>query len=150
MAAMALLLAAGSGERLGAGAPKAFLLLRGRPMLERSLVAIACTPSIDSVVLVVPDDRRAEAARIAAGVQPALTVEAIVVGGATRQESVRRGLDAVPDRTDVVVCHDAARPLASQELFARVIAAVAPAGRAHGAVPVVPSADTVKRIRYGA
>jgi 2-C-methyl-D-erythritol 4-phosphate cytidylyltransferase len=74
-------------------------------------------------------------------------VAAVVEGGPDRQASVRSGLVAVPPSATVVVCHDAARPLVTAELVDRVVAKVA--GRAEAAVPVVPSADTVKRIRSG-
>lgn len=69
----------------------------------------------------------------------------MVAGGATRAESVRAGLAVVPEDADVVVVHDAARPLAGAELFAAVVAAVR-SGDVDGAVPVVPVADTLKRV----
>src|SRR5262245_48521613 len=101
--AVALLVAAGSGERLGAGRPKAFVELAGRPMLEWSLEALRAA-GIDDVVVAMPP-----------GVQaPPDTVG--VPGGATRSESVRAALAAAPHAGDVVV-HDAARPLVTPETF---------------------------------
>jgi len=145
----ALLLAAGSGDRLGLDAPKAFVPLGEVTILERSLVVIASMPSIDSVVVVVPADRCEEAGRLADRVEPRPAVRAVVAGGATRQESVERGLAAVPESAALVVCHDAARPFASPDLFARVVAALGEGRDADGAVPFVPSVDTVKRVRDG-
>jgi 2-C-methyl-D-erythritol 4-phosphate cytidylyltransferase/2-C-methyl-D-erythritol 2,4-cyclodiphosphate synthase len=146
---VALLLAAGTGERLGLSVPKAFAPLAGGVLLERSLVAVRCAPGIEGVILVVPADRLSEAAAIAAGATPGAPVLDVVAGGATRQESVERGLEAVGPSALVVVCHDAARPFAPPELFARVIAALSDGEAAQGAVPVIPVPDTVKRVSGG-
>jgi 2-C-methyl-D-erythritol 4-phosphate cytidylyltransferase len=149
---VALILAAGIGERLGEPTPKAFLPLAGRPMALFSLEAAAASGAVDALVLVVPAtvEREAVGAMLSAG---SLSVPVDVVsGGATRQDSVRLGLRAVLDGTAIVVIHDAARPFASPGLFARVVAAVRDgAGPPHGVgvVPVVPSPDTVKRVRGG-
>jgi 2-C-methyl-D-erythritol 4-phosphate cytidylyltransferase len=147
-----VVVAAGSGERLGRGVPKAFVELAGRPMLAWSLAALASSP-VDRIVVVAPPTHLDRATTILeqAGVEPGAIV---VPGGATRQESVRSGLDAVRADAQAVVCHDAARPMAGPELFAAVLAAVRPGGgpdapEVHGAVPVLPSPDTVKRIRDG-
>lgn len=70
----------------------------------------------------------------------------VQTGGDTRQESVLRGIDALPGDTEVVVCHDAARPFATPDLFRRVVVAV---GTADGVVPVIASPDTVKRVDDG-
>jgi len=120
-----IVVAAGAGHRFGG--PKQFEPLCGRRVLDWSLAAAAAV--CDGVVAVLPPDR------LEAGAQP---------GGATRSGSVRAGLAAVPDSAEVVVVHDAARPLASPELFRRVVAAVR-AG-ADAAIPVMPVADTVKRV----
>jgi 2-C-methyl-D-erythritol 4-phosphate cytidylyltransferase len=119
----AIVVAAGSGSRFGK--PKQFERLAGRTILEWSLDAArgAC----DDVVTVVPPGTSGG-----------------VSGGATRSESVRAGLAAVPDDADVIVVHDAARPLASPALFAAVIDAVR--GGADAAIPGVPVTDTVKRV----
>ncbi|MCU1466282.1 MAG: 2-C-methyl-D-erythritol 4-phosphate cytidylyltransferase [Actinomycetia bacterium] len=131
MQTWAVVVAAGGGSRFGA--PKQFARLGGATVLDRAVgVALeACA----GVVVVLPDGADWMAP---AGVKTA-------IGGATRSASVRAGLALVPDDVDVVVVHDAARPLASPELFARVIAAVR-AG-ADAAVPGVAVADTVKRVR---
>ncbi len=148
--AVALVLAAGSGERLGRGLPKAFLPLAGRPMLEFSLLALAGCEEIESAVLVVPGGLISEGERMAGRLAGGAHVSAVVDGGPTRQDSVRLGLAALPPGVDVVVCHDAARPMASTALFTRVVEALEGGRAAEGAVPVVPSPDTVKRVLAGA
>src|SRR3954451_22238621 len=96
--AVALLVAAGSGERLGASRPKAFVTLAGRPMLEWSLDALWAA-GVTDVVVTLPEDARAPEGCIG------------VRGGVTRSESVRAGLAAAPADAEAVVVHDAARPL---------------------------------------
>jgi 2-C-methyl-D-erythritol 4-phosphate cytidylyltransferase len=126
-----IVVAGGSGRRFGR--MKQFSLLGDRPVLAWAVAA--CRPCSAGVVLVLPADA-------AAGAHDA---DAVVAGGATRADSVRHGLAAVPDDAEVVVVHDAARPLASPALFAAVIAAVTDAG-ADGAVPGVPPSDTIKTV----
>jgi 2-C-methyl-D-erythritol 4-phosphate cytidylyltransferase len=129
--AWAVVVAAGRGERFGA--PKQYQSLGGRRLLDWALDAAAAR--CEGVVLVVPPDRVAD-------LEPGAA--AVVAGGTTRSASVRAGLAAVPPEADVVLVHDAARPLAPPELFDAVLAAVA-AG-ADGAVPGLPVSDTVKRV----
>jgi len=125
-----IVVAAGGGTRFGAA--KQFLRLGGATVVDRAIaVAVAAT---DAVVVVLPPG---------SDWRPAAPVRA-VAGGTTRADSARAGLAAVPDDTEVVLVHDAARPLASPALFAAVIDAVE-AG-ADGAIPVLPVTDTVKRI----
>jgi 2-C-methyl-D-erythritol 4-phosphate cytidylyltransferase len=123
--------AAGSGTRFGAR--KQYELLGDRRVLDWALDGARSVAT--GVVAVVPET---EAARAEAG------VDAVVAGGATRSASVRAGLQAVPDDVDVIVVHDAARPLAPVSLFEAVVASVA-AG-ADGAVPAIAVTDTVKRV----
>jgi 2-C-methyl-D-erythritol 4-phosphate cytidylyltransferase len=125
--AVAVLVAAGSGERLGAGRPKAFVMLAGRPMLEWSLVALRAAGLRDVVVALPPGEAAPEGC-------------AGVPGGATRSASVRAGLAAAAPGEDVVV-HDAARPLVAPELFTRTLAALREADCAIAAAPVT---DTIK------
>ena len=127
-----IVVAGGAGTRFGDR--KQFSLLGGRPVLEWAVEA--CRPSSAGVVLVVPADRRG-ADRHGA--------DAVVAGGPTRADSVRCGLAAVPDDAEVIVVHDAARPLASPRLFAAVLAAVGADG-VDGAVPGVPPSDTIKAV----
>jgi 2-C-methyl-D-erythritol 4-phosphate cytidylyltransferase len=126
-AVTALLVAAGSGERLGAGRPKAFVPLAGRPMLEWSLDALRAA-GIEHVVVALPDGMRAPAGCTG------------VPGGATRSSSVRNALAAAAPGADVVV-HDAARPLVTPGHFTRALAALADADCAIAAAPMT---DTVK------
>jgi 2-C-methyl-D-erythritol 4-phosphate cytidylyltransferase len=129
----AIVVAAGGGSRFGAA--KQFAPLGGVRVLDRSVgVALdAC----DGVVVVLPADNAWEGA---AGVQ-------VAFGGATRSDSVRAGLALVPDDAEIVIVHDAARPLASRALFDRVAQKVA--NGADGAVPALPVSDTVKRVNNG-
>jgi 2-C-methyl-D-erythritol 4-phosphate cytidylyltransferase len=134
----AVIVAAGSGERLGAGVPKALVSLCGRPLLSWALDAFAGHPDINSVVVVAPADA-VDAVRSALG-----DLATVVAGGATRQRSVDLGLAALEADVDLVLVHDAARPLVE----ASVISAVVERLR-HGApavIPVLPVADTVKRV----
>ena len=126
----ALVVAGGSGRRFGQ--LKQFALLAERPVVEWAVAA--CRPSSSGVVLVVPRGSALDAAHGA---------DVVVEGGASRAESVRLGLAAVPEGAEVIVVHDAARPLASDALFRAVIAAVAVEG-AGGAIPGVPVSDTIK------
>lgn len=128
-----VVVAAGSGERFGA--PKQLMPLGDARVVDHA-VRTARTQS-DGVVLVVP-------AGAAWGVDDVVTV----VGGATRSESVRAGIAAVPDDAELILVHDAARPLADASVFTRVIDAVR--GGADGAVPGVTITDTLKRVRDGA
>jgi 2-C-methyl-D-erythritol 4-phosphate cytidylyltransferase len=108
---------------------------------------LAC-PLIGGVVLLVPDGY-VDAARMSVELAPGNPVPIHMWGGgASRQESVHRGLAEIAEEAEVVVCHDAARPFAGPELFERVLDALSRSG-AGGAVPFVRSPDTVKRIRDG-
>lgn len=134
MSVWAVVVAAGAGTRFGA--PKQYERLGDRRVLDWSLASARATA--DGVVLVVPAERAAapEAA------------DAVVAGGPTRAGSVRAGLAAVPGDADVIVVHDAARPLASAALFEQVVRAVRDG--ADGAVPGVSLPDTVKAVAGGA
>jgi 2-C-methyl-D-erythritol 4-phosphate cytidylyltransferase len=137
MSTVAVVPAAGSGERLAAGAPKAFVNLGGRPMLERTLAGLRESGVVDSVVVAVPPSRTDEAKLVFGG------DAVIVAGGSDRSESVRLALDAVGD-AEFVLVHDAARALTPPSLIARVVAALQDG---HGAVvPALPVADTIKAV----
>lgn len=127
-----VVVAAGTGSRFGG--PKQLAPLGGRRVIDWS-VAAAMVDS-DGIVLVVPAEITSD---LASKVGSEVTV---VAGGATRSESVRAGLAAVPDVAEVVIVHDGARPVATPELFAAVTAAVT-AG-ADAAIPVVPITDTIR------
>jgi 2-C-methyl-D-erythritol 4-phosphate cytidylyltransferase len=141
----AVLAAGGSGVRLAADRPKAFVALRGRPLVAHSLELLEDHPAIDGVVIVVPAGWE-ERASLLVDDAGAGKVAAAVAGGASRGESVAAGLDAVPARAGVVLVHDAARPFAGADLVDRVLAGLADAD---GAVPAVRVSDTVKEVAGG-
>lgn len=132
-----IIVAAGSGTRLDAGAPKAFVPVAGRPMLAVALASLADAAEPLDIVIVAPESHLDAARAIA----PAATV---VAGGATRQQSVAAGLAVLAPGIRTVLVHDAARALASGALVDRVVAAVREHG--HGIVPALAVADTLKRI----
>jgi 2-C-methyl-D-erythritol 4-phosphate cytidylyltransferase len=135
--------AAGSGERLGIGVPKALVPVGGRPMLASAVLSAMACPGVAMIVVAGPRERVPEVRRAVAGLGDGIPVS-VVAGGATRQESVRLALSGVPPDAEIIVCHDAARPFASAGLFDRVVEAIA--GGADGAVPVLRPPDTVKRL----
>jgi len=141
MRAVALVVAAGGGERLGASRPKAFVVVAGRPLLAWSLDALR-EAGIADVVVAVPEGVTGPGGRIeGAGWTVELGSGArVVTGGATRSESVRRALAAAGEGEAVVV-HDAARPLVEPSLFARTLEALAEADCAVAAAAVT---DTIK------
>jgi 2-C-methyl-D-erythritol 4-phosphate cytidylyltransferase len=129
--AVALIVAAGLGERLGAGRPKALVELAGRPLLQWSLDVLGAVEEIERIVVALP-----------AGVEaPEGTVG--VLGGAVRSESVLRALEASGDGGPVLV-HDAARPLLSIELVQATLAAVEEKG-VDAAIAATPVTDTIKQ-----
>jgi 2-C-methyl-D-erythritol 4-phosphate cytidylyltransferase len=136
----ALVAAAGSGTRLGPGAPKALRELGGASLLEHAVSRLAQAPSIGLIVVAAPAEHvRALRRRFEADVG----VE-VVAGGATRQASVAAALAAVPDRYGYVVVHDAARAFAPPELVERVARALRDGHRA--VIPVLEVVDTVKQV----
>ena len=146
MAVWAVLAAAGRGERLGGKRPKAFAKLRDRPLLAESLERLEASGWIDAIVIVAP--RGWEEPSILVAEELACTkVVACATGGETRAESVRAGVAEVAEEADVIVVHDAARPLLPEEVIERVLRALNEGW--DGAVPGLPLADTVKRVHGG-
>ncbi len=140
--ALAILVAAGRGERMGAPRPKAFLTLAGEPLLLKSARVFDAAPSVGSLVAVVP---AADVLTARALLQPLRKLVAVVAGGERRQDSVLEGLRQAPSGFDgVVLVHDAARPLVDEALIEAVVAAAARVG---AALPVLPLVDTIKRVR---
>ena len=129
--AVALIVAAGLGERLGASRPKALVELAGRPLLQWSVGVLASVPTIERIVVALPAGTDAPAGT--QGVQ----------GGATRSESVLRALEAVGPG-DPVLVHDAARPLVTVELIEAALASVEGEG-VEAAIAATPLTDTVKQ-----
>ncbi|MEU4112885.1 2-C-methyl-D-erythritol 4-phosphate cytidylyltransferase [Kitasatospora sp. NPDC028055] len=142
--AAAVVPAAGRGERLGPGAPKALRELGGVPLLVHAVRALARSRAVGLVVVAAPADGVAEVVALLDGHGLDGKDFRVVAGGATRQESVRLGLAAIPEDVEIVLVHDAARPLVPVEVVDAVAAAVR-AG-APAVVPAVPLADTVKRV----
>ncbi len=146
-ATWALLVAAGTGERLGLDRPKAFAALAGRPLLAESLDRLDRCPWVDAIVVAAPPGW--EEPSILLSEELATTkVVACVTGGATRAESVRAALAEVSDEALVVLVHDAARPLVDDAVVERVLGPLSEGF--DGAVPALPISDTVKRIEDGA
>ena len=135
--------AAGRGERLGPGAPKALRPLGGIPMLVHAVRALAASRIVDLVVVAAPEDSAESVASMLAE-QSFLAEVVVVTGGDTRQDSVARALLTLPDDVDVVLVHDAARPLVPVEVVTAVVAAVRSAHPA--VVPGLPVVDTIKRV----
>jgi len=131
--AVALLVAAGRGERLGTGGPKAFVMLGGRPMLQWSVDALSAVDEVERIVVALPPGVHAPPGTIG------------VPGGAARSQSVRAALRAAGD-ADVVLVHDAARPMVTPELIRDCLAAL----RTHdcdAAIAATPVTDTIKESR---
>ncbi|MEI5584508.1 MULTISPECIES: 2-C-methyl-D-erythritol 4-phosphate cytidylyltransferase [unclassified Agromyces] len=140
-----IVVAAGSGTRLGHAEPKAFVPLGDDTILGVALDAVFGMRDAPHVVVVAPGDRLDEARAIAeARPGAASAVVDVVPGGDTRQESVARGLAALPVGISTVLVHDAARPLTPSLLFDEVAAVVR--ARGHGVVPGLPVIDTIKRV----
>ncbi|MEU1006197.1 MULTISPECIES: 2-C-methyl-D-erythritol 4-phosphate cytidylyltransferase [Streptomyces] len=141
----AVIPAAGRGVRLGPGAPKALRALGGTPMLIHAVRAMAASRAVGLVVVVAPPDGTAEVKSLLdAHALPERTDFLVVPGGQTRQESVKLGLDALPPGHDIVLVHDAARPLVPVDTVDAVIEAVRDGAPA--VVPALPLADTVKQV----
>lgn len=143
MSVWAVLVAAGRGERLGEDRPKAFARLGELPLLAEPLRRLDESGSVDAVVLVAPPGWE-EPAILLAEQLGVSKVCACVPGGETRTASVRAGVAEVPDEATAILVHDAARPLITDEVIARVLAGLGDGF--DGAVPGVPVADTVKRV----
>jgi 2-C-methyl-D-erythritol 4-phosphate cytidylyltransferase len=144
MEALAILVAAGRGERLGAGGPKAFRPLGGQPLLLKAALAFEAAPSVGALVAVVPESEVQRAREL---LRPLRKLRAVVEGGTRRQDSVLRGMREAPDGFEgVVLVHDAARPFVDVALIDAVARAAAESG---AAVPVLGIADTVKRVHDG-
>ncbi len=143
VAVWAVLVGAGSGERLGAEQPKAFVAFGDDPLIASSLRALDDHPAIDGIVLVVPPgwEERATfmADEVAAG-----KVAVAVPGGATRSDSVALGVAEVPEDAALILVHDAARPVVPAALIDRLLGGFADGP--DGVIPGLPVADTVKRV----
>ena len=148
--ALALIVAAGSGERLGADRPKALVELAGQPLLQYSLQALTRVAQVKRIVVALPPGVAAPAGVVA------------VQGGAVRSASVKRALaaageeegggggeDGGEDEGELVLVHDAARPLLTPQLARKVIEALRAEPSADAAIAAVPVTDTIKRVAEG-
>jgi 2-C-methyl-D-erythritol 4-phosphate cytidylyltransferase / 2-C-methyl-D-erythritol 2,4-cyclodiphosphate synthase len=136
---VALIVAAGRGQRLGGAMPKQYLPLTGKPVLRHSLETFLRHPAVDAVRVVI----HGEDIDLYQAATADLAPLAPIPGGATRQESVRLGLESLAALQPLrVLIHDAARPFADAALIGRMVAAL---GAAPGAIPALPVADTIKR-----
>ena len=142
MSVWAILVAAGRGERLGLDQPKAFAKLGDEPLLAEPLRRLDASPWVDAIVLVAPSGWE-EPAILLAEEEGCDKVRACVTGGETRSDSVRAGLAEVPAEALVVLVHDAARPLLSDDVVERVLAPLSEGW--DGVVPGLPVGDTLKR-----
>ncbi|MFC7537664.1 bifunctional 2-C-methyl-D-erythritol 4-phosphate cytidylyltransferase/2-C-methyl-D-erythritol 2,4-cyclodiphosphate synthase [Sphingomonas sp. GCM10030256] len=132
----ALIVAAGSGQRLGGDVPKQYRLLGGRPLLRRAVEALIGHPRVDAVRVVVGADQQEQVASALVG----LEVGQPILGGPERADSVRNGLEAISE--GIVLVHDAARPFCPPDVVDRLLDALA---TADGAVPVLPVSDTLAK-----
>ena len=138
--AQAVIAAAGSGERLGAGGPKALVEVGGRPLLAWSLDAVAESARIGAVVIAAPPGHETAIEAIAEGAT-------VVTGGSSRSESVARAIERVD--AEVVAVHDAARPLATAGLFDAIVTELEEDEECDALVAAAPVADTLKRALAG-
>ncbi|HEX5191877.1 MAG TPA: 2-C-methyl-D-erythritol 4-phosphate cytidylyltransferase [Solirubrobacteraceae bacterium] len=133
--AVALIVAAGRGERLGVGSPKALVPLCGQPMLAWSVASLRAVPAVAEIVVALPAD----------ALDAAPEGVTAVAGGAQRSQSVRRALAASSGAGPVIV-HDAARPLATPELFTRALDALELAPDVDAVIAATPVSDTIKQV----
>ena len=138
--AVAIVLAAGRGERMDSPIPKALMPFDGATVVARAVERAAAAAPITSVIVVAPPGFVDPVREAVEG----FGVDAVVAGGETRQASVVAGLSAVAADVERILCHDAARPLASPDLFTRVLEALE---GWDGVVPVLRVVDTVKRVQ---
>jgi 2-C-methyl-D-erythritol 4-phosphate cytidylyltransferase len=144
MSVWAVVAAAGRGERLGAGRPKAFVRLGELPLLATPLERLDASDWIDGIVIAAPAGWEEPAILLAEEIG-ASKVSTCVAGGQTRTASVRAAVGEIPRDAAVILVHDAARPLVGDDVIERVLAPLSEGWDA--VVPALPIADTVKRVR---
>ena len=136
----AIVLAAGSGQRVGSDVPKQFLPLRGRPMIHLCLEVFETSPAVDSLVVALPAGDTSKHPDL----EEFSKVAAQVPGGETRQASLQNALDQLPGDTETVMVHDAARPLVERSLIDALLAALD--DTCDGAIPAIRLEDTIKKV----
>ena len=142
----AIIPAAGSGTRMSSTVPKQFLHLAGKPLLVHSVETFTQCDFVSQVIVAVSEDWHEPAAKLLSELIPDHSKITVVIGGRRRQDSVRKGLDALDESIDLVLVHDGARPLVSVDLIERCYTAVLEYGAAIAAVPVK---DTLKKADDG-
>lgn len=135
----AVVLAAGSGRRVGSDIPKQFLDLGGKPMIFRCLDVFEACPMVQAVVVALPAGDESRRPDLSGHTK----VTSVVAGGQTRQASLGKALSHLPRSAGTVLVHDAARPLVDQPLILSLLAAL---DGCDGAIPAIPLEDTVKRV----
>ncbi|MCX6486003.1 MAG: 2-C-methyl-D-erythritol 4-phosphate cytidylyltransferase [Rhodoluna sp.] len=143
MSVAVVLVAAGRGERLGAGTPKALVRVAGVTLLEHAISRSIGTKGLTQLVIAATPGHQDEFLALASPHVPAGITLTVVTGGATRQQSIALALAEVDHTAEIVLVHDAARAFAPTEVFNRVVEEVRESG--FGVVPVVAVHDTVKR-----
>ncbi len=146
MKTWAVIVAAGSSERLGGSVPKQFREIRGQPLLSWTISRFEATKTIDQIVVVAPEDSLLFVTQQVIDPYGFMKVAKVVPGGETRRESVWKGLQALPTATDLVAIHDGARPLTSPVDIER---AVGVARLERASVLAARAADTVKCVKDG-
>jgi 2-C-methyl-D-erythritol 4-phosphate cytidylyltransferase / 2-C-methyl-D-erythritol 2,4-cyclodiphosphate synthase len=140
-----VVVAAGQGQRLGAGKPKAFVDLVGRPLLTHAIESIIALPDLAQLIIAVPESHLVEAAEIGAELIGDLDISfEVVLGGDTRQASISNALAELDSTSEIVLVHDAARALAPTSLFSSVATSVR--ATKTSSLPVMRVVDTIKRI----
>lgn len=140
-----VIVAAGSGQRIGAGRNKVLLEVAGRPLLAHTLTHLAACRALAEIVIVVKEADQAEIAAVASACPISPTIR-FARGGAERADSVRSGVAATDPAAEVILIHDAARPFVAPELVERLIFSAVQLG---AAIPTLPLVDTIKRVRSG-
>lgn len=133
----AVVLAAGSGKRVGSDVPKQFLPLGDKPMLHRSLTVFEASDEVAFLVVALPPDGGSDLSEFPKVVEQ-------VPGGDTRQASLQSALGKLPESTDTVMVHDAARPLLDEALIEKLLGALD--DTCDGVIPAIPMEDTIKRV----
>lgn len=136
----AVIVAAGSGRRMGTAQKKQYLLLQGKPILEHTLQVFQSAEAVDLMVLVVGEEDVPQAQQYAAEYSK---LSKVIAGGRERIDSVRNGLAAVPETTEVVLIHDGVRPFVQPALIEAVVKTVREKG---ACIPAIPVKDTIKQV----
>ncbi len=141
MRTAAIIVAAGSGSRFGSETPKQFMEINGKPVIAHTIERFQAAPSVDSIVMVLADDRVGTF-----DISAYSKVIRVVAGGSSRAASVLNGITALEDQVGIVAVHDGARPLVAVE---EIDATIAKAKETGAACLVAPVTDTIKSIRGG-